>query len=30
MSVIRIKHKKEAKSINDWRDPLYLNNLLTD
>ena len=30
MSVIRIKHKKEAKSINDWKDPLYLNNLLTD
>ena len=30
MSVIRIKHKKEAKSINDWRDPLYLNSLLTD
>ncbi len=30
MSVIRIKQKKETKSINDWKDPLYLNNLLTD
>ena len=29
MSVIQIK-KKISKSINDWRDPLYLNNLLTD
>ena len=30
MSVIRIKQKKETKSINDWKDPLYLNDLLTD
>ncbi len=30
MSVVRIKQKKDTKSINDWRDPLYLNNLLTD
>ena len=30
MSVVRIKQKKNTKSVNDWRDPLYLNNLLTD
>ena len=29
MSVIRIKKGNPSKSINDWRDPLYLNNLLT-
>ena len=30
MSVIKIRQEKILKSINDWRDPLYLNNLLTD
>ena len=30
MSVIQINQKKTPKSINDWRDPLYLNNMLTD
>ena len=30
MSVIQINQKKTPKSINDWRDPLYLNNILTD
>ena len=29
MSVIRIKKGNPSKKINDWRDPLYLNNLLT-
>ena len=30
MSVIQINQKKTPKSINDWRDPLYLNNMLSD
>ncbi len=30
MSVRLVKNKEEIKKINDWRDPLYLNNLLTD
>ena len=30
MSVIRIKQKKSTKLVNDWRDPLYLNNLLSE
>lgn len=30
MSVIQINQKKTPKSINDWRDPLYLNNILSD
>ena len=29
MSVIKINQKKSFKSVNDWRDPLYLNDLLT-
>ena len=30
MSVRLVDKKSEIKKINDWRDPLYLNNLLTD
>ena len=30
MSVRLVDNKDTIKKINDWRDPLYLNNLLTD
>ena len=29
MSVRLVKNKDTLKQINDWRDPLYLNNLLS-
>ena len=28
--ISRIKQKKSTKLVNDWRDPLYLNNLLSE
>ena len=30
MSVRLVDNKDTLKKVNDWRDPLYLNNLLTD
>ena len=30
MSVRLVDNKDILKKVNDWRDPLYLNNLLTD
>ena len=30
MSVRLVDNKDTVKKVNDWRDPLYLNNLLTD
>ena len=30
MSIRLVKKTDVFKSINDWKDPLYLNNLLTE
>ena len=30
MSVRLVDNKDTLKKVNDWRDPLYLKNLLTD